>query len=355
MVSKISSVIQEIQDAIPGEIRDLGLASGHPWPRVAGGGKPIRFSFCTAPRFAWTYPRLQVNGESVHGVLLLDVDHPLWWYAAGEAPHPSWAVVNTENGHAHLGFVLQDPVHVYSTARRKPVEYAAAILRGLSKAYKADPGFGGKLTRNPAAPGPGCRTHLPGGGPYSLAELAEGVELPKRKPSVEPNNYLGRNCALFNWAMKTAHRPGHARSDHSCERMVEEQNRILFGSEPLPSSEIASIARSVDRYVTRQWSEDVFKERQRSRGQRSGVARRKASEARTQEIIERLDAGESAHAIAERVGVSARQIYRVKRACTERTKGWHGVTFEGVTRTITVYPPREARERQENMGKLWVS
>ena len=315
-----SRSIQEIQDAIPEEIKNLGLASGHERPLVAGSSKPIR-AHRTSPGAAWTFPRLQVNGGSEVAVLLLDVDHALWWHAAGESPCPSWAVVNDANGHAHLGFVLQDPVHVYSAAQRKPIEYAAAVLESLIEAYQADRRYRGILTRNPAAPGPGCRAHLPGGGPYSLPELAQGLMLPKRKPSVKTDNYLGRNDALFHWAMRAAHRPAHARSGASCARMVEEQNRILNGASPLPPSEVASIARSVDRYVERQYSEGVFEARQRSRGQRSGVARRKASAGRTKKILTRLDAGESARAIAAQMGVSSRQVYRIKRARIEELKG----------------------------------
>ena len=76
----------------------------------------------------------------------------------------------------------------------------------LSVTLRADRGYNGVLTLNPAWPGPEYETSYLRAWPWELRELGEIIPDGWRIPAV-PATAIGRNVALFKWAVKEAHRP----------------------------------------------------------------------------------------------------------------------------------------------------
>ena len=95
----------------------------------------------------------------------------------------------------------------------------------LSVTLRADRGYNGVLTLNPAWPGPEYETSYLRAWPWELRELGEIIPDGWRIPAV-PATAIGRNVALFKWAVKEAHRPA-AGARYSLRQYDRERFREL--------------------------------------------------------------------------------------------------------------------------------
>lgn len=255
----------------------------------------------TAPRraFCTDYPRdgqylrvravalqhrhIQPNPTKLIRWLCFDIDRPdaaYRWQDVNACP-PSLVMVNPANGHAHYAYALKAPVPRTEISRIKPLQYLAAIEEGTRRRIGADPGFSGGLIKTP---GHSAWRTLSFGGVYELSDLAEWCDLPsplemRRMAANEDYAGLGRNCTLFEHVRKQAYqdvrqfwRPGGFEPfrDH-CLVMAESMNRF---ANPLPQSELRSLARSVSKWVWQRFNPAEFRTIQASRGRRKGAARR---------------------------------------------------------------------------------
>lgn len=300
-----------------------GFTATHPRPYAARGDRIARRM---APAAAWERPFIQVNPEHQIAVDLHDCDNPLTLGRFFDGPAPSWTVTNARTRHAHVSYVLTDPVARHDGARLKPWAFYCDVHAGLTVRLGGDPAYAGLLTRNPLAPGDGCYTTWGRLAAYSLAELRDWCPetLPDRTVTAE-----GRNCELFSWAVSHAHRPAQARAlqgDREGARaswwrdLVATENVRRFGANALPMIEVRSIAASSAGYAVRQYSEAAFSDRQRLRGLRSGRARRDRNQARDVGIVVAHRHGQGTSELAERAGVSQRHVRRIIAAArAERT------------------------------------
>ena len=115
------------------------------------------------------------------------------------APPPTLAMENPVNGHAHLVYALEAPVPTTDASRRKPLLYLAAVNEGLRRTVKGDMGYTGRLMKTPGHPAWRTTSYA---GTYSLADLADYVELPSPRELLKKARNpdyagLGRNCTLF--------------------------------------------------------------------------------------------------------------------------------------------------------------
>ena len=162
----------------------------------------------------------------------------------------------------------------------------ARISEFYRQALGADPGYNGVLTHNPmrSAHRHGeFLTHWGCNRPYSLSELAEPIPRGWRLP-VKPTTEAGRNCALFVALMKWAGSP--ANIGREVVAVARATNDVL--DVPLGDSEVAGLAKSVERY-RRSWIAKgrFYTEAEREAwgcalGLRSGLARRKGTAGRDQ-------------------------------------------------------------------------
>jgi hypothetical protein len=236
-------------------------------------------------------------------------------------PPPAWISVNRENGHAHHVWGLSAPVLVEGLhAREAPMRYLAAIESMMREKLRADPGFSGLVTKNPAHPHWRLLIGPPQArGGYELRYLAEwlpGVErhIPRRGRPEEIG--LGRNCALFDhlrtWAYRHV-RPYRAAGGldawnawlAACVHRALERNGEF--PVPLDARECWWIARSVARWTWQRFdlaaSDRRFSERQAHRGRAGGIAKGQANEDKRAAARLMAAKGMSQRAIAAALGV----------------------------------------------------
>lgn len=217
---------------------------------------------------------IQPNAPREAAWLIFDVDRQgaAFAWEAGNLPPPTITVINPINGHAHLFYGLTTPVGMSDAARNAPIRYAAAIQGAFLAALCADPGYVGLIAKNPlnAAWHVLWVNHL-----YDLAELAEYVDLKKRQPPREALG-LGRNCTLFDelrvwayqWAREYKHNGASAEQWHRA--VLGQAERLNAFDVPLHDSEVRACAKSVAKWVWRNFNDQSFRAIQSARGQRGG-------------------------------------------------------------------------------------
>ena len=175
--------------------------------------------------------------------------------------------------------------------------------------------YNGVLTHNPmrSAHRHGeFLTHWGCNRPYSLSELAEPIPRGWRLP-VKPTTEAGRNCALFVALMKWAGSPANIGREVLAVAWATNDGLDV----PLGDSEVAGLAKSVERY-RRSWiakgrfyTEAEREAWGRSLGLRGGVVRRAAKADRDERIIEGRVAGLSFRKLAQLFKVSPMAIWKV--------------------------------------------
>lgn len=224
---------------------------------------------------------LQINQPKKHFYLIFDVDYEgavASWYD-NELPEPLWTAKNRKNGHAHIVYRLKVPVCTSDIAHLEPLRYLAAIESAMIEKLQADRGFAGLLTKNPLHPH--WDTHHWTEYEYTLDELAERLDLrghPKRR-GIEATG-LGRNVELFDsvrkWAYKAIRgfwQPNYkARWSNAVLSEVESLNGQF--SEPLPYSEVKSIAKSIANWTHKHFTPAGFSKEQAKRGKKGGKTSR---------------------------------------------------------------------------------
>jgi predicted DNA-binding protein (UPF0251 family) len=197
-------------------------------------------------------------------------------------PPPTLVMENRSNGHAHLAYALETPVPRTTLSRAKPLFYMEAITEGLRRVLKGDAGYRGGLIKTP---GHAAWETTSFAGQYSLGELADYVELPSpadlRRLKDPEFAGLGRNCQMFErlriygyQAVRNYWKPnGFEYFSAELEKRAAEWNR---GENPLPTSEVRSLARSQARWIWTKFSSKSFVDRQAALGKRKGSVVREA-------------------------------------------------------------------------------
>lgn len=304
--------------------------------------KPYCSDDKTASRFrsleiALNYTHIQFNPPSSRYWLVFDLDFdgrrvPLtaaqWHYEEVLAPTPNIIVTNPENGHAHYYYALKTPVVRGENGRRGPQAFANAVYRGLGAKLGADPLFTQLMGRNPLHPH--HITHYPRSEPYELAELDEyvwdriaGTEWIRKARDisyvVDPR---GRNCTLFEklrrWAYLHVddylddgkHWSGDFESE-CLEKALEFNDFREYESGALSFNEVRSIARSVSRWVLKNYSSEYsgrsedFLDLQAARGRKKGAVKRAELLPRVLELVE---SGVSHRQIAAQLGIDHKTV-----------------------------------------------
>jgi len=260
---------------------------------------------------------IQPNTLKLQSWIVLDVDKAgaahLW--RSSNCPPPNITTTNPRTGHAHLLFQLTAPVATTEIARIHPIQYLAAVEHGLNITFGGDIGYKGVITQNPLSPH--WLTECPRHEPYDIGELAEWVPLPKKQDLIkiaECQDYagLGRNCYLFEHLRKAAYRawPKHRKpaGDESflveVHGLAETVNASL--TNPLGPNEVRTIAKSVARWVWREFTNEEFRAIQSKRGQRKGASER----AKLLERVRWLSSmGHSVREISTELGVSRSTVH----------------------------------------------
>ena len=289
---------------------------------------------------------IELNPPHVKKFLTFDLDYPSWPYVADDffLPRPLWYVENTDNGHAHLIYVLRTPVFTTSAAHLKPLKYLNAIIEAYSERLQADTLYSGLISKNPWSDK--WRVVQTGDMIYDLDFLADAVwrEL-SRKPTKKPVENvagLGRNCYIFEhvrvWAYRAIRkfwdRKGYSGDLAGWKKAVEhkclEENAKFFY--PLKGREIKQIVRSISSWTWRRLSAEGF-----SDWQRKNINHRWDKESKKSQGIAMLKDGRSVDEVAIELDVTQRTVYNwlkeaspddVKKTLTE-LKPWED---QGISR-----------------------
>jgi hypothetical protein len=218
---------------------------------------------------------LEFNTRGCLGWLVFDLDKPdsfESWDRAG-LPPPNFYAQNRSSGHGHLGYCLRRPVGLLGHSRRRPIELAADVQRGMTRRLGAD-------LQQSAGQEPGaCKVgqHVVCAAPLALIELFEMLDKRDMARPASRREVLGvsRNCDLFDAIRQHAYkqvltfkRGGSAAwFDHLLGMALAVNQEFAF---PLSVSEVCQIARSVANWTWRTFSDARFSQIQARRGSSGG-------------------------------------------------------------------------------------
>lgn len=220
---------------------------------------------------------LQFNAKHSVSWLAYDVDRETaaYDYEDLHAPTPNLVIVNPENGHGHLLYGLEAPIHNYLEAKPAPQRFLAAVDVALCEKLEADPGYSRLLCKNPTHPRWIVLTpRLP---LYDLQELSDWVDLSKYRDRRRrlPTSGLGRNCTLFEslrlWAYRERRQPWLSETMFYQSVLAYAHELNAGFTPPLPHSEVRATARSVSRWTWRRMSSEGFQKLQADRSRRAVI------------------------------------------------------------------------------------
>lgn len=199
---------------------------------------------------------LSINNQFCTSVLIFDLDYECSstaWFECG-LPPPNIVVVNPENSHSQLFYILQNPIFVSKNSYNKNSEnYMNDIINTMQDKLNADKGFSNRLAKNPFHPAWYSMVYCVE--PYTLADLHKAlgdlIKKPKKSDTVVnllEGVSLGRNCALFDEVRQIAYATVFKYSQYDLfydfiYDVVDKSNNTLEA--PLPLSEVRSISKSI--------------------------------------------------------------------------------------------------------------
>ncbi len=205
---------------------------------------------------------IQANPPALACWITLDIDYrfqhgndPFVWESQPGLPAPNFIVITPETGRCHISFAIQ-PVCTSDKGRAHPKRYLDAVRRGLALAYKADPDYTGRITKNPLSRH--WNTQVFHDHVYDLGELADYTTVtPQPRLSVfttEEEDPRGRNCTLFLNLRRWSY--GQVYSARASMNYDQWENAVVHSAErlnqfgtALPFNEVNATARSVARWT----------------------------------------------------------------------------------------------------------
>jgi transposase-like protein len=214
---------------------------------------------------------IQPNFPDIVKWLVFDIDHPNALFAYHDLNLPRLQLIeqNPDNGHAHYGYKLTEPVLLWGNAGEKPINYLRRVHKALNKALGGDPSYSGNLIKNPFSSS--HNTYITGAKPsYTLDELASYLDLEyETADPIDPaqnDDQYGRNCATFEY---TRHKAYPIAQQYTQAQLFKEILAIAleFNAHfdvPMFENEVRHIAWSIARYC-KSGRFGVFSEKSKAR------------------------------------------------------------------------------------------
>lgn len=275
------------------------------------------FCYPRTKEHAITHVYIQPNHPAVTKWLVFDVDdsQALFAYHDKNAPRPQIIIKNPTNGHAHFCYRLSEKVGLWGKSSQRAVKYLEAVYNALQRKLGADRGYSGNLIKNPTHSD--WQTYTTGADAqgYTLAELAEYLDLDEPKaPKVANDSHFGRNCAVFHTTRHQAYAIAH-KHDHQTlysEILTIATTENAKFNNPMHPNELHHIAKSITRYCKSPrfttMSAEWFSRLQAHRGKQGGKAKGKAYEPMREQAKQLREQGLKQREIAEKLGVSERTL-----------------------------------------------
>jgi hypothetical protein len=247
----------------------------------------------------------------------IDSEQSRYWTDEWEIPTPNIEVRNPENNHQHLFYQIDPAVYTLRQARRKPLELAADVDRGLTAMLGADPGYGKLIAKNPFHSR--WTVYVWHEHAWGLTELIESIPDHLLRQKKQPRRVtigLGRNCVVFDTARTFAYsewrRLKFADDARLFARVYEFSMNVNVGFDvPMLPQEVKSIARSISKWTARHLAREGFDRWGDKRRERSIIVRHTKSEERAIEAKALYAGGKTQKQIAAIMGVSEIQVKRL--------------------------------------------
>ena len=223
------------------------------------------------------YSHIQINSPLVWRWIVCDIDGEDGYERAEDrhCPKPNFIAMNRNNGHSHIGYLLEAPVTGFEKSSRHAIRFYDDIQRGLTHRLGADLSYGGFLCKNPCSSQ--WLTDWQAVRPYDLETLGDFLDKAdkRRRPAPELSN-VGRNVMLFDSLRVVAYRQWRIiRKRNGTFTQFEDLLHEIgarINSEfllPLLRPEVRCVARSVAKWVWGKFSNEDF-----SRIQKARIAKR---------------------------------------------------------------------------------
>jgi len=212
-----------------------------------------------------------------------------------EAPIPNIIILNPGNGHAHIHYGLETPVHNYFKASDKAKRYMSAIDIALTYKLDADPGYSKLISKNPL--NDRWQVVIPRNELYTLDTLAKGLDLTglvDRRRKIEAFG-LGRNETVFHAVRKWAYTERRKSQQYFNLEMFKEAVKwraLAVNAEfsaPLPHDEIRHITKSIASWTWKNLSPEGFKTWQKRKSEAGNRVKSEKSARLKAEIIKAIE------------------------------------------------------------------
>lgn len=304
----------------PQRMREHGLREAHTFPLVSEGkiAEGDYLSWRVPASEAWEFPEVEQRTPTSYPLLILDLDggdaverlHDEMYGRAVQPP--SWIVTRRSSGGLHAFWTLERPVLRGPDALRRPLAAFLRVSEWYAERLGADAGFAGVLAHNAAYSGGEFATDWLTPEAFSLAALAKPIPKGWRRPKpADLRSAVGRNCALFDKGCRW----GGSEKNHGVPVLPVLERENADFTDPLPASEVAGIARSVERYRVGQtyYSEEERRAWGQRRGIASGKSRRRKTAERDAAIVEAVDGGETLTAVGAAFGLTKQAVSHIVR------------------------------------------
>jgi hypothetical protein len=207
--------------------------------------------------------------------LVFDIDsaESRYWPDEWHIPTPNIEVRNPDNNHQHLFYMIDPAIYTLQQARRKPLELAAEVDRGMTRLLEADPGYGKLIAKNPLSKK--WTVYVWHQRAWGLIELLEFIPDKIRRWKTPPRDVsgLGRNCALFDKARFFAYAEWQRLKYDDAGRLYQAvyghaMNINLSFNTPMSDKEVRCITKSITKWTSRHISREgrnAWGERNRDR------------------------------------------------------------------------------------------
>jgi hypothetical protein len=219
----------------------------------------------------------------------IDSEQSRYWPDEWDIPTPNIEIRNPANNHQHLFYLINPAVYTLRQARRKPLELAADVDRGLTALLGADPGYGKLLSKNPFSSHWTVYVwHEHAWGLTELIDLIPG-RIMKRKAPVRETIGLGRNCAVFDTARVFAYSEWRRLKFTDYERLCERVHECAMNVNvdfivPMLAKEVQCIVRSIAKWTARHMTPEGMRAWGEPGRRKSLITRQKKAEKRDTEI-----------------------------------------------------------------------
>jgi hypothetical protein len=209
--------------------------------------------------------------------MVFDLDCEDAYFRAEERglPKPNFTAINRNNGHAHLGYQLETPVNFFASSSVGATKFYEAVERGFTHRLGADWGYSGFVSKNPLHPQ--WEVEWASGQTYDLGRLNDYLEPKDKQRRLKSEmSGVGRNVTTFNHIREIAYKEvlkfkkAHKSEDRFMEFLEDcagDLNRTF--SHQLHRAEIRCLARSVSKFVWKEFSIEKFSAIQSCRGKRA--------------------------------------------------------------------------------------